>query len=522
MSLDIRYYLSIFWRRFPYFIVVAFIVSVLGLSIATILPSEYRADALLLVEGEQIPDELAASTVTTGSAEQLQIIERRLVARPNLLELATRLDIYPNRSEMDPAAIVADMRERLTIRRQTSRGGATTVIVAFTAGSGAKAAEVTNEMVTLILQENLELRRGRAAQTLEFFDQEVKRLNDELVAQSAEILAFKLANQNSLPDSLDYSRARQASQQERLLQLQRSETALRERRDRLIDLFERTGRVDQVQENLTPEQRQLQALESELENALLIYSETNPRVRILKQRVSALQSAVAAQSGAETSGVDQALSLYELQLSEIDGQLEFTSDQKAQVEADLIVLREQIDATPSNSIRLAELERENGITQGQYNSAVGRLAAAKTGDRIETLARGQRISVLEQASVPSAPTSPDRMLIAAGSVGSGFGLGLALIVLMELLNRSIRRPVEIERKLGILPLATLPYMRTAREQFFRRFIILSVLLATIVGIPAGLWAAHTYYLPMDLLVERVLDKTGLSPLIEQIRQGQAS
>lgn len=520
MILDLKYYMSIFWRRFPYFLVVASVISAIGLSIAIILPSTFRADALLLVEGEQIPDELAASTVTTGSAEQLQIIERRLIARPNLLELATRLNIYPNRNQMDPAVLVADMRKRLEIRRQSAgRGGATTVVVAFTAGSGSKAAEVTNEMVTLILQENLELRRGRAAQTLEFFDQEVTRLNDELTNQSAEILAFKMANQNSLPDSVEYSRSRQTSQQERLLQLQRSEAGLVDRRVRLIELYERTGRVDMGQVNLTPEQRQLQALEDELGTALLVYSDTNPRIRVLKQRVAALQAAVAAQGGIN-EGADRGLSLYEVQLSEIDGELGYIREQKAIIEANLALLKEQIEATPENSIRLDELEREYSITQGQYNAAVGRLSAAKVGDRIETLARGQRISVIERASAPTKPTSPNRPLIAAGSIGSGIALGLVLIFLMEFLNRAIRRPIEIERKLGIFPLATLPYMRTAWEQLIRRTIITSALLVTILGIPIGLWIAHTYYLPMDLLVERAIDKIGLGPLIEQIRQIQ--
>lgn len=521
MIFDLKYYMSIFWRRSPYFLVVASVISVIGLSIAIILPSTYRADALLLVEGEQIPDELAASTVTTGSAEQLQIIERRLFARPSLLELATRLNIYPNRSQMDPSVLVADMRQRLEIRRQQSagRGGATTVVVAFTAGSGSKAAEVTNEMVTLILQENLELRRGRAAQTLEFFDQEVTRLNDELATQSATILAFKLANQNSLPDSLEYSRSRQTSQQERLLQLQRTEAGLADRRARLIELYERTGRVDMGQVNLTPDQRQLQALESELGNALLVYSDTNPRIRVLKQRVAALQAAVAAQGGTN-EGADQALSLYEMQLSEIDGELGYISDQKVAIEANLALLKEQIEATPKNSISMDELEREYSITQGQYNAAVGRLSAARVGDRIEALARGQRISVIEQASAPTEPTSPNRPLIAAGSIGSGIGLGLAVIFLMEFLNRSIRRPIEIERKLGILPLATLPYMRTTREHLIRCSIITSVLGITVLGIPIGLWMAHTYYLPMDLLVERAIDQIGLGTLVEQILQRQ--
>ena len=112
--------------------------------------------------------------------------------------------------------------------------------------------------------------------------------------------------------------------------------------------------------------------------------------------------------------------------------------------------------------------------------------------------------------VPNEPDSPNRLLIAGGGVGGGFALGLAFIVLLELLNAGVRRPVEITNKLGITPLATLPYMRTRREIWLRRTIILSVLSALLIGIPLALWALHTYYLPLDLLIENMLGRFGLA------------
>ena len=99
--------------------------------------------------------------------------------------------------------------------------------VSFDAPTAAMSAAVTNEMVTLILKENVEIRTNVAGQTLEFFEQEVARLDAELTTLGAKILEFQEANLESLPDSLDFRRSQQAAAQERLLQMDRMRPAER-------------------------------------------------------------------------------------------------------------------------------------------------------------------------------------------------------------------------------------------------------------------------------------------------------
>ena len=276
--------------------------------------------------------------------------------------------------------------------------------------------------------------------------------------------------------------------------------------------------MTQASENLSPEERELQRLQSELDNALLVYSPQNPRIRVLQARVAALETQVA-QNQTSQSDDDAGLTLYEIQLSDIDSQIESIEEQKTSIEQDLEELQGSIEATPRNSIKLDELERELSNLRSEYQAATQSLVAARTGERIESTAKGQRITVLEPATVPRAPTSPNRPLIAAASVGAGLGLGLAIVVLLELLNASIRRPVEITNKLGFMPLGTLPYIRTPRERRRRKAIIAAAFIIVLVAIPAGIWAVQAYYLPLDLLVERIVEKTGIDTLIDTLRGG---
>ena len=84
------------------------------------------------------------------------------------------------------------------------------------------------------------------------------------------------------------------------------------------------------------------------------------------------------------------------------------------------------------------------------------------------------------------------------------GAAVGFNVLWEMLNRSIRRPVELTQGLGIQPIATIPYIRTAGEQRRKRTLILAVLALIVIGIPLALFAVDTYYLPLDELLGGVI------------------
>ena len=91
----------------------------------------------------------------------------------------------------------------------------------------------------------------------------------------------------------------------------------------------------------------------------------------------------------------------------------------------------------------------------------------------------------------------------------GLGAGLGFVVLLEMLNRSIRRPLDLTEKLGLEPFATIPYIRTAGETRRKRSLVVLALVLVAVAIPAALLAVHTLYLPLDLVFSELLAKIGL-------------
>ncbi|PYE82217.1 lipopolysaccharide biosynthesis protein [Pseudoroseicyclus aestuarii] len=511
--MDIKFYLQLFLRRLPWFLLFLFMGTAAGVTLAAVLPPSYTARSTLIVESEQIPSDLAESTVTTEATEALQIIQQRILARDELIDLSNRLGVYQagpgaDRSQMTADEIVRDLRQRIDIDTGGGRNSATIVTVSFSAPSARLSSEVVNELVTMILQENVALRTSTTGQTLEFFSGEVERLDEELSQRGAEILAFQEENLNALPDSLNFRRSQQSAAQERLVQLERDEATLRDRRQRLVELYEDTGRVAPADPSqMSAEERQLQGLRDEMAAALAVLSPQHPRIRQMESRIAALEARVSsADEGTQTEeAVDPGLSAYQVQLADIDGQLEFIDEQKDQISATLEALRASIEQTPANAIRLQTLQRSYDAVQARYNQAVQNRARAETGDTIEALSKGQRISVVEPATPPAAPESPDRPLIAAAGVGGGLALGIGVIVLIELLNGAIRRPADLTARLGIAPFGTLPYIRTAQEARRRRAIIFGAFLV-VLALPGLLWWVHSTIAPLDLMLGRVIDR----------------
>jgi uncharacterized protein involved in exopolysaccharide biosynthesis len=505
-----RYYLSIFMRRLPYFMIVAAVISAASIIIAVTLPPAYVSQMQLLVEAPQIT-EAAAPAAANASWELLRVTQQRLLTRANLLDIATRLKVLNDQDRMNPDEIVEAMLSRTEVEILSGKNDPPLMKVSFEAPDAANAAGVLNEYLTLIQQADVGARTERATVTLEFFEQEVARLNQSLAAKSAAISAFKTDNIDALPDSLQFRLSKQSDMQERLAQFDRDMMSLKNQRELLINLFNTTGQVAEARlEALTPEQVQLDTLRNQLNDALAVLSPENPRVKVLNARIAQMEAVVHAQPKPLTEArPETGNAMLDLQLAEIDARITDLESQKSLVQDEFAKLTESIEKTPINTVKLDELTLDYENIQLQYNGAVDRLAKASTGERIEVAARGQRIAVVEPPGVPNQPSKPKRLLIAGGGSLFGFMAGIGLIVLLETLNRSIRRPEDLIRTLGISPIATLPYIQTRKETVLRRGRKLLIALLILLGVTALVYGVHTYYQPLDLIAERVMNKLGM-------------
>jgi uncharacterized protein involved in exopolysaccharide biosynthesis len=522
MSATARFYGSLLLRRLPAMLLLFFACTILGLLFALGLPATYTSQARLLVQGQAISEELATSTVQIAALEEVQLLREQLMTRSNLIEIATSLSVFENIREMSPDQVYLRMVTATNIYAEggdSRRTGPSPVLltISFDARTGQVAADVVNEYVTRILAENVRLRTGQAGATLSFFEQEVERLSNELEVRSARITEFQRENADALPDDQDFRLQRQSLLQERIAAAERERRSLQETRQRTIQVFQ-SGTAP-MGTALPPDQQELRNLENEIETLLLTFSENAPQVQALRRRIDQLETRIAQQAefegmDGETGSQEEASAprdpLLALQLAEIDSRIEALEILLEESNAELELLSTAIARAPLNAIQLERQERDYENVQLQFENARRALAQASIGERLELGGRGQRITVLEPPVVASRPTSPNRLVLAAGSAAAGLTLAVALFLILELLNRTVRRPEELQGTLGISPFVTVPFIESARRRVLRRSLRLGAVMIVLFGVPAGLWALHAYVMPLDQLSRQLLESVGLA------------
>lgn len=513
MSFDLPFYRGLFLRRLPVMMALFLICVVSAGLVAFKLPPTYRTSAVLLVEEPQIPEEMVA-TIRNDPNQQLQVVEQQLLTRANLLDIAREFDVFKDISTMNADEIFSSMQAQTTVQRSGGRNAATLMTISFRGRSPRVVADVVNQYVTLVLVENTENRLSQAENTLSFFEQETQRLSSDLDAQSVRLVEFKNKNAAALPDDLTFRQGRQALLQERQARLERDIASAERQRREMVAIFEVTGQVTETEERaLTREERQLADLRLQLEQALGIYSETNPRVTLLRNQIAQLEKRVSeVRVIDESEGSQDAVptSMLDLTLAEIDQRTENMQLELEAVSEELVQLEASIAATAANAIALNSLERDYEITQTQYNEAVRNLNSARMSERIEVSAQGQRITIVESASVPQQPSGPSRLKIIAAGIAAGSALAVGFFLLLELLNRTIRRPVELENRFGITTLAVVPYMESRRERLLRRTALVVGSIIVLISVPAALYYIDSNYMPLQLIIARLVDTLGLT------------
>jgi polysaccharide biosynthesis transport protein len=106
--------------------------------------------------------------------------------------------------------------------------------------------------------------------------------------------------------------------------------------------------------------------------------------------------------------------------------------------------------------QVAELERRKEVQETNYKYFEASLEKAQVDETLNP-SRMPNISVVQRPS-PAVKASRDVKKIVLGLAGSGFVIGIGIALLIELvLDRTVKRPLEIESRLSIPLLLTIPY-----------------------------------------------------------------
>src|SRR5690349_8964548 len=295
---DVSRLLNSFYARKHLIISLSFVIFLLGLYTATLLPNVYQSSSLILITPQRLPSSFVTSTVTTDLGERMQSIIQGILSRTQLEKIVREFNLYSGAT----SSTMEDRIERLrkTIKVELRRNNV--FQLSFESDNPRNAQEVTGRLAALFIEENLHIREQQALGTKSFMTAEADRLRKELEEQELVVNQYKATHRYELPEQLD-SNLRTLEQLRREMEASNQRlTALQERKAILqkqtvesdilgVDLLGGgiTSPAEDGGQNL-----KVQIKKKELESLLQRYSSKHPDVIRVKKEIEMLE----AESGA--------------------------------------------------------------------------------------------------------------------------------------------------------------------------------------------------------------------------------
>ncbi len=523
-------YVAVFKRRKKPMMITAVAVFLIGILIAILWPATYRSTAVILIESQDVPQDLIRSTITSYAVQRIEEIKQRIMTTSNIMSLVQRLELYSQDelTRLTRTQISKVFRDNVSIEPISAdvidprSGKETKAVIAFKLGfdgeNPQKVEKVTNELITLYLNENLRGRIEQSNSTSDFLSGELLVLENSLKKMEAQLAEFKEKNKDSLPELNAYN----------LNTLDRGERELLEINTRIQDLESRKIELASTLAQMNPssptiladgkavlsDADRLKALQSDYRRKSAIYSADHPDLVRMNREISTLLKTQG--NGEDEDNLRKQLQLAQEQLAQARGKYTqnhpeinrlkkivdnlqqrspkvdasasdvkpdnpsyvLLDTQLKSAESELAALRSKSKSTTEN-IRATEkallkapgvekeyqaLMRDYETTRLKHREMSEKQMQAGLGKSLEQNQKGERFTLIQPPETPDQPLSPNRKVIALLSIILAMGAAIGTAILLEAFDTKIYSEKKIEGITHFPALVVIPFYKAPIDQ----------------------------------------------------------
>ena len=483
------------------------ITAAIAIVLAKALPDVYYAQATVRVIPPRLPDNYVKGQVTLSLPERVQAASQAVLTLPQMEQLITEFDVYPTLRSRVPKDVLASWF-RSSIRITPAPKG-DTFTVGYYGYSRTRVKRVTERLTALIVQETTKQRETLADNTGEFFQTELDLARQRLEQQEQKVADYRRRYAGQLPTQVETNlRMMQAASTE----LQGVEEALnrdRSRRDELARELEAATAAETPPATPEPEvadpppgdptatlppgppSKQLRAARALRARMLRRFTPEYPDVQALDRAIAVMEKAA---GNAPATSQEQDARAHEAQVREslkaLDAQIAARDAAARRLRDTVNGYRARVDAVPEREAEWASLTRDYNTLQGVYQGLLAKREESRIAANVDRQAVGEQIRIVEQPRQPSAPVSPNRKQVVLVGVAVGAGVGILLLVVGELRDRTLRAEEEVLATLNLPVIGLVPLIVTSddrRRLRRRRLVWTAAALVAGVGLAALRW-----------------------------------
>jgi polysaccharide chain length determinant protein (PEP-CTERM system associated) len=471
VTLDlIRYYIVGLWHRRWSILAVAWIVSPAAGVLVSLVPNTYTASAQIDVDTQSIIGPLMKNlTVMPDLDRQVQMIRQTLLSRPNLEELVRQVGL--GRSVSGPLAY-EDLLTQLAREIEIHPRSASLLEISYRARDPALAYRLVSSVVDLFVTRNLGHAQRDIAAASVFINQQISDYEVKLREADLTLADFKRKHAEELDGAGRSQRELEdARSEKRILESERASTVW-QRGQLALQLASTPRRVGQGETSQGPTRAEarLAQLQTELDQALLLYTERHPAVLGLRRLVGQAEEDVArgrAGGGNEATVVNSMVAQLQEQLRGLDLRIA-DLDRRATLVSDSINrLSVRVAETPQVEADLLRLTRDYDILSKSYQELVQRREAAHLAKQMDSETSGVAFRVVDPPVVPRLPSGPPRALLMLAVAAFGVGTGLGIASLRILLRKEVVNVEQLAQAFGFRILGAVGELRMPGSRLVR-------------------------------------------------------
>ncbi len=461
-----------------------------------LLPNRYTSEATILVVQQQVPERYVVPNTTYSVRQALDSLTEAVLSRSRLLSMINDFDLYPReRKRLGPEGLVQLMRNDVQIdpiekdTTQNPQNDINAFQISFTAGDPLVAQEVTRQLTSSFINENLKLQEQHDLGTTDFLKDQLAAAEQDLKDHEERLKNFQTQNLGELPEqqsgNLEILSGLHTQLQSTMTEINRAQ----EQRVYLSSLLNQyqdlTNAGKPVPGGAAPgdpipaAEAELNRLESERASLLAQFTpqypdvvETNRKIDDQKQLLASLKAAKTHPeqgkqtegSAAATPGVSDAEAQLRSQLEANRLQMEDLTKSQKRLESQIAQYEQRINLTPVREQQLTDILRGYDIAKKHYDDLSVNVNQSEMASSLAKRQQGQEFTPVDAASLPTKPSSPDRRKIALGGAAAGLFLGIALAFLVESGDHSFYDEKDLIQRFKTPIVVAVPFLLTPLDQ----------------------------------------------------------
>lgn len=479
-------YLRGMWRYRWWALAFAWILGIGGGVFIYQMPDQYRSTTRVFVDTQSVLRPLMTGLAIQPNVEQqVAMLTRTLISRPNMEKLVTMADLdLTVRTPAEREKVVDRLMTDLRIAHGGGRGRSDNLFtLSYQDTDPARAQAVVQAFLSLFVESGLVGKRQDSDTARRFIEDQIAAYELRLAEAENRLKEFRLRNMGLLGDGSTNYLAQMSAVTQQLnqarLELREAQTAAESFRRQLANedpTSASTGSMFEFSPTSELDMR-ISGLERDLDSMLLKFTDQHPDVvstrrliaRLEEQRQEALeQFENAAEEQPDAQNVNPVYQQIKFSLANAEARVAGLTARVSEFEERLQFLRERAELLPKLEAEEAQLNRDYGVHQRNYQQLVQRRETAAMSVEMAAQSGIADFRVIEPPSRPTTPAAPNRLLLMPLVGVAALAAGLGLAFLMSQIRPAFNSARALREASGLAVLGTItrvagPAYRRARN-----------------------------------------------------------